>query len=79
MQYWVEKLLLITGFDNYILSGKKKVAVEEPATLQVKPVEPEPAPLAPAPGKLRYDSCIARYTVYSVVILLSEFLLKEIK
>ena len=56
MQYWVEKLLLITGFDNYILSGKKKVAVEEPATLQVKPVEPEPAPLAPAPGKSRYDS-----------------------
>ena len=51
---------MITGFDNYILSGKKKVAVEEPATLEVKPVEPEPAPLAPAPGK--NDSRIARYS-----------------
>ena len=39
-------------FYNYIFSGKKKVAVEEPATLEVKPVEPEPAPVAPAPGKL---------------------------
>ena len=54
---------MITGFDNYILSGKKKVAVEEPATLEVKPVEPEPAPLAPAPGKIQaYDSRIARYS-----------------
>ena len=51
---------MITGFDNYILSGKKKVAVEEPATLEVKPAEPEPAPLAPAPGKSL--SCIAWYT-----------------
>ena len=48
--YWWLPVLII------ILSGKKKVAVEEPATLQVKPVEPEPAPLAPAPGKSRYDS-----------------------
>ena len=55
---------MITGFYNYILSGKKKVAVEEPATLEVKPVEPEPAPLAPAPGKFAYNS------VYQVVILL---------
>lgn len=51
---------MITGFNNYIFSGKKKVAVEEPATLEVKPAEPEPAPLAPAPGKSH--SCIARYT-----------------
>ena len=39
-------------FYNYTFSGKKKVAVEEPANLEVKPVEPEPAPVAPAPGKL---------------------------
>ena len=42
---------MIIVIHNYIFSGKKKVAVEEPAALEVKPVEPEPAPLAPAPGK----------------------------
>ena len=55
-------------FYNYTFSGKKKVAVEEPAALEVKPVEPEPAPLAPAPGKYS-----------SITILLSEVVLYEIK
>ena len=59
---------MIIVIHNYIFSGKKKVAVEEPATLEVKPVEPEPAPLAPAPGKYP-----------SIAILLFEIVLYEIK